>query len=136
MDNLTPDDRRRAMQAVKSRNTRPEMIVRKRAHTLGLRFRLHRKDLPGTPDLAFPKYRVAMFVHGCFWHGHTGCRRSAAPSSNADFWADKLSRNKARDQAAVNLLTALGWQPLIIWECEVKSGELLDAKLASVRRPL
>jgi DNA mismatch endonuclease (patch repair protein) len=112
------------------------MIVRKRAHALGLRFRLHRKDLPGTPDLAFPKYRVAMFVHGCFWHGHTGCSRGAAPSSNADFWAAKLSRNKARDQAAVDLLTTLGWQPLIIWECEVKSGQLLDAKLASVRRSL
>ncbi|MFL9840459.1 very short patch repair endonuclease [Sphingomonas sp. ST-64] len=126
MDNLSPVDRRRAMQAVRVRNTKPELLVRKRAHAIGLRFRLHRRDLLGTPDLVFPRRRTVVFVHGCFWHGRSDCPRGRLPQTNGEFWSAKIERNKARDSAAIELLQRASWSVVVIWECETRSVEKID----------
>ena len=97
------------------------MIVRRQAHALGLRFRLHRKDLPGTPDLVFPKYRAVVFVHGCFWHRHPGCPKAGMPKSRVQFWKTKFARNVERARRDILKLTDLGWSANIIWECETKN---------------
>ena len=113
------------MQAVKSQNTTPELLVRRLLHRAGYRFRLHRKDLPGQPDLVFPGRKKVIFVHGCFWHGHD-CRRGArAPKTNQDYWLAKIERNRKRDQAVVVALTAGGWDVLVIWECEMTDASAL-----------
>jgi len=112
------------MRSIKGRNTGPELVVRRIAHAMGYRFRLHRKDLPGTPDLAFAGRRKAIFVNGCLWHGH-GCRLTRVPRSNRAFWVAKLTRNRARDERNAVALSALGWQHLVIWECETQDGELV-----------
>ena len=129
MDRLTPERRSWLMSRVASKNTSAEIRVRQMAHALGLRFRLHRKDLPGTPDLVFPRHRIALFVHGCFWHRHPGCKKASTPKSNIDFWQEKFERNIARDQAAMLELKRLGWQPAVIWECETKDHETLTSLL-------
>lgn len=121
--------RRRTMQAVKSKDTTPEMVVRRLAHRLGYRYRLHRRDLPGTPDLVFPARRKVIFIHGCFWHGHSCARGARAPKVNAAYWAAKIARNKARDQANLLKLATLGWRHLVIWECELKRSDELRKKL-------
>lgn len=118
------------MRAVKGRDTAPEMLVRRLAHRLGYRFRLHRKDLPGSPDLVFPARRVAMFVHGCFWHGHDCPRGARMPKANADYWRAKLARNAERDRRALDELAALGWRTAVLWECELKDERALAARLA------
>lgn len=100
------------------------MRVRQTAHALGLRFRLHRKDLPGSPDLVFPGRRTALFVHGCFWHRHVGCRLAYTPKSNESFWSAKFARNVERDQEAMDRLRDAGWKPLIVWECETRQPDL------------
>lgn len=120
------------MSRVRSKDTLPEMRVRRTAHALGLRFRLHRKDLPGRPDLVFPKHRVAMFVHGCFWHRHPGCSKASTPKSHTDFWQGKFDTNVARDQRVSIELAAAGWRVMTIWECETKSLDLIVRKLATV----
>lgn len=123
--------RHRTMQAVKSKDTKPELIVRRLLHSLGYRYRLHVKDLPGKPDLVFPARRKIIFVHGCFWHGHD-CRRGArVPKTNTDYWVSKVSRNRKRDQVEITQLNDLGWEVLIIWECEVKDIEKLGQRLKS-----
>lgn len=109
------------MASVKGRNTLPEMRVRQALHAAGYRFRLHRRDLPGRPDLVLPRYRLAIFVHGCFWHGHD-CRRGRKPSSNTSFWEIKLARNVERDRAATEALTAAGWIVETLWECCLEPG--------------
>ncbi|MFD1702847.1 very short patch repair endonuclease [Methylopila henanensis] len=116
----TPERRSAVMRAVKGRDTGPEMAVRRAAHALGYRFRLHRKDLPGRPDLVFPSRRKAIFVHGCFWHGHDCARGARTPKTNADYWRAKIARNMARDERVKAELAALGWETLTIWECELK----------------
>jgi DNA mismatch endonuclease (patch repair protein) len=116
------------MQAVKQTNTAPEMRVRKFAHRLGLRFRLHAKDLPGKPDLVFPKWKVCIFVHGCFWHRHAGCRRSSTPFVNRELWIKKFTKNVDRDQRTSSVLQSLGWRVEVIWECET-SPEALRERL-------
>ncbi|MBZ2185181.1 MAG: DNA mismatch endonuclease Vsr [Bryobacter sp.] len=121
--------RSETMRAVKSIGTTPERIVRKLAHSLGFRFRLHRADLPGKPDLVFPRLRKVIFVHGCFWHGHTCKRGARIPQQNRDYWLQKITRNKARDKANPVLLRKLGWRTLIIWECETRSELVLSRKL-------
>jgi DNA mismatch endonuclease (patch repair protein) len=131
MDRLTPKRRSWLMSQVKSKDTSPELRVRRRAHALGLRFRLHRKDLPGTPDLIFPQHKVAVFVHGCFWHRHPNCAKASTPKTRPDFWAAKFAANTARDRRSRQLLKASGWQVYTIWECETKSPEQLDMLLAS-----
>jgi DNA mismatch endonuclease Vsr len=122
------DARRRNMAAIRARDTKPELLLRRLLHALGYRFRLHRRDLPGRPDIVFPGRRKAIFVHGCFWHRH-GCRNSVLPKARAEWWAQKLSRNVARDAAAVAALEALGWAVLIIWECEAKDERQLSHTL-------
>jgi DNA mismatch endonuclease (patch repair protein) len=114
------------MAQVKSKNTTPEMVVRKAAHALGLRFRLHRAELPGKPDLAFRRWRTALFVHGCFWHSHAKCGRARMPKTNVDYWTKKLERNTLRDQHAIRLLRKSGWRCAVIWECQAKDRARLD----------
>lgn len=131
-----PDaQRRRTMAAVKGRDTKPEMIVRRAAHALGRRFRLHRKDLPGRPDLVFARDRKAIFVHGCFWHGHDCKRGARLPKTNVDYWQAKIARNVARDQAALKELAAAGWRTLVVWECETKDAAALHDRLARFLGP-
>jgi len=108
------------MRAVKSKNTTPEMIVRRLIHGLGFRFRLHRKDLPGKPDLVFPGRRKIVFVNGCFWHGHDCPRGARQPKANADYWRKKISRNVDRDGRNIAALRDCGWEPMIVWECETQ----------------
>ncbi len=117
------------MRAVRSSNTQPEKAVRSIAHALGLRFRLHRRDLPGTPDLVLPKHHVAVFVHGCFWHRHEGCKAASLPKTRTDYWQAKFDRNVARDAKARDDLEALGWKVVVVWECGVKDREAVGALL-------
>lgn len=127
---MTSAERSRIMRAVKSRDTRPELAVRRTAHAMGYRFRLHRADLPGRPDLAFPSRRAVVHVNGCFWHGH-GCKRGARePKTNAAYWRAKIARNAARDAANLSRLKALGWRALIVWECETRDADKLRKRLS------
>lgn len=119
---VTPE-RSRIMRCVKAANTGPEMIVRRLLHSLGYRFRLHRKDLPGRPDLVFPSRRKAIFVHGCFWHGHACPRGARKPKANRDYWERKIERNIRRDAANNHELECLGWSVLVLWECELKTKD-------------
>lgn len=128
-DVFTPEDRARVMRAVKGKDTKPEMIVRRLAHALGYRFRLHRKDLPGKPDLVFPGRRKVIFVHGCFWHGHECARGSRQPKQNAEYWRNKIARNVERDADNLQALERLGWQTQVIWECEMKDRDALADRL-------
>lgn len=114
-------DRSENMRAIRSKDTLPELAVRSLVHRLGYRFRLHRKDLPGKPDLAFPARRKVIFVHGCFWHCH-GCKPGLIPKSNSDFWLPKLRRNKMRDRRNLEGLAQQGWDALVIWQCELKDN--------------
>jgi DNA mismatch endonuclease (patch repair protein) len=118
------------MAAVPQRDTTPEIRVRSRLHRMGYRFRLHVKQLPGTPDIVLPKHRCVVFVHGCFWHGHEGCNRSSLPKSNTEYWREKRIKNKARDRKAIAELQKLGWHCLVVWECEAETTEI-DAILSS-----
>ncbi len=124
-DNLTPEQRHRTMLSVRSKNTKPELIVRRLTHRMGYRYRLHRRDLPGNPDLVFPSRHKVIFVHGCFWHGHD-CRSGLKqPKTNKDYWLKKLQRNKTRDINNQSQLKEHGWDVLIIWECETKDLDVL-----------
>jgi DNA mismatch endonuclease (patch repair protein) len=123
------------MSAIRSKNTKPEMLVRRVAHSMGLRFRLHRTDLPGKPDLVFPRYRLAMFVHGCFWHGH-GCKRGGkGPKSNTDYWLPKIQRTRARDVASQKALHDLGWRAAVLWECELTSDDQVKGLIKAAIKP-
>lgn len=122
------------MAAVKGKNTGAELTVRRLLHAAGFRFRLHRKDLPGSPDIVLPKYRAVVFVHGCFWHQHLDCKRATRPTSNLDYWVRKLNRNMARDQQNQAELEALGWRVVVVWECEMKDAPALTARLSSQLR--
>ncbi|MDF1614346.1 very short patch repair endonuclease [Desulfurivibrio dismutans] len=119
------------MSRVGGKNTKPEIAVRSLLHSLGYRFRLHRKDLPGKPDITLPKYKKVIFVHGCFWHGHEDCPRSKRPSTNEEFWREKLDKNIERDKETVTALKKLGWDVLTVWACEVKDTNKLKTKLLS-----
>ena len=123
-------DRTALMARVRTHDTTPEIVLRRGLHARGLRFRLHRKDLPGTPDIAFPRHRVVIFVHGCFWHGCESCDRGLRrPKTNADFWAVKIQVNRARDACAARELVALGWRVVTVWECAIRKPELLDGEI-------
>lgn len=128
MDTRRPEQRRRIMQAVKSKNTGPELRVRRVLHALGYRFRLHRKDLPGRPDIVLPKHRKAIFVHGCFWHAH-GCSKGQPPKSRLDYWLPKLEANVNRDRAKLAQIESLGWKTLVVWQCETVDIDALAARL-------
>jgi DNA mismatch endonuclease, patch repair protein len=123
------------MRAVKSKNTAPEILVRRAAYQLGMRFRIHRSGLPGRPDIVFPKYRAVVFVHGCFWHGHRGCQRAGLPKSNIVFWKEKIGRNRLRDRRAYADLIKLGWRVIVIWQCEIPNLDAALARLSSEMLP-
>ena len=125
----SPEVRRRTMQAVKSKDTTPELLVRSLTHRMGYRFRLHRKDLPGKPDLVFPGTHKAIFVHGCFWHGHDCARGARVPKSNRDYWTKKIARNQERDHAACAALARSGWTSLVVWECDLGNEKGLKAQV-------
>ena len=131
MDSLSPGHRSWNMSRIKNRDTKPELIVRSLLHRRGYRFRLHRKDLPGSPDIVLPKYKTVIFVHGCFWHRHKGCRYAYNPKSRVDFWQDKFKKNVQRDRKVQAVLIQLGWQVHVIWECETKKTEVLEKILDS-----
>lgn len=119
------------MAAVKSRDTAPELIVRRLVHRLGYRFRLHRRDLPGTPDIVLPKLRKVINVHGCFWHFHSCAHARRAPVNNAAYWKRKRMRNAARDRRALHDLRALGWKVLIVWECELRDASGIESRVGA-----
>lgn len=123
------------MRSVRRANTAPEMEVRRALHAMGLRFRLHRKDLPGTPDIVLPRYRTAIFVNGCFWHRHEDCSKSTNPRTRAEFWAKKFSENAARDLRKSYALSSLGWSVITIWQCETERREDLRRILESRVHP-
>lgn len=131
MDTLPPDRRSEIMSRIKGKNTKPEMRVRSLLHSMGFRFRLHRKDLPGKPDIILPKWKTAVFVHGCFWHGHD-CPRGSRPSSNIAFWAEKIRKNQERDRTANDRLRDSGWTTMVIWECELRDIVTLRSKLKGI----
>jgi DNA mismatch endonuclease (patch repair protein) len=115
------------MSAIRGKNTKPEIVVRSALHGAGYRYRIHAKDVPGRPDIVFRRRRKVIFVHGCFWHGHPGCRRAHAPKSRVEYWEPKLAANKARDLRAYEQLAVGHWNYLIVWECEASAGgELID----------
>ena len=118
---MTSEARSRNMAAIKSKNTKPEIEVRKMLHALGYRFRLHRKDLPGKPDIVLPKYRTVIFVNGCFWHQHENCKYACLPKTKINFWKNKLEGNKLRDKLKQSQLKDLGWKIINVWECEIKN---------------
>ena len=124
--------RRSAMMAgIRGRDTKPELKVRKAAHALGYRFRLHRHDLPGTPDLVFPGRRRVILVHGCYWHRHQGCRYATVPKTNAEFWINKFEKNTARDRQVLKELDDHGWGAMVVWECETRDATVLKRRIVS-----
>ena len=125
---VTPETRRR-MQAVRRHNTTPEMLVRQILHAHGYRYRLHRKNLPGTPDIVFPSRHKIILVHGCFWHGHANCKRGKLPSSNLQIWKSKIDDNRARDERNISKLHVLGWDVLVVWECELNNPTMVLSRL-------
>ena len=129
MDTLTSAQRSRNMARIRGADTRPELIVRKIAHAAGLRFRLHQRDLPGSPDLVFARWGFVVFVHGCFWHRHAGCSRTTTPKTRTAFWSEKFERNVVRDQKVARWLRRHGWRVLTIWECQCKNPEAIRNKL-------
>lgn len=136
MDRLTAERRSRLMSRIRSRDTTPERLVRSLAHRLGYRFRLHRRDLPGSPDVVFPSRRAIVFVHGCFWHRHKGCWKSTVPGTRKKFWLQKFARNVERDAVAHEALERAGWRVLTVWECETRDVDALSSRLiAFLDRP-
>jgi DNA mismatch endonuclease (patch repair protein) len=128
-DVFNPEERSRIMAKVRGENTSPERLVRSLIHKMGYRFRLNVKDLPGKPDIVLKKHKKVIFVHGCFWHQHEGCPHAARPSSNTEYWNKKLDRNMIRDREHMHKLEYLGWNVLIVWECETRDREKLIDKL-------
>lgn len=128
-DTLTPEQRRRCMAAIRGRDTKPELIVRSLAHQMGYRFRLHRKDLPGKPDIVFPGRRKVIFVHGCFWHQHPRCRFATMPATRPEFWASKLHANRDRDRRIQRQLRRQSWAVLVVWECQTRDLKRLESRL-------
>jgi len=125
----TPEQRSQNMAAIRGKDTKPEIIVRAALHSLGYRFRLHRKDLPGTPDIVLPKYRTVIFVHGCFWHSHDCRYGRVTPATRSEFWSQKRAGTVARDQRKIEALKEHGWQVLTVWECETREAGALNQLL-------
>jgi len=133
-DVVSSEIRSRMMSGIRGKDTKPELTVRKALFAAGFRFRLHRRDLPGVPDVVLPGKRVAIFVHGCFWHMHSGCKNAKLPSSRQDFWREKLGRNIERDKKNIDALIDLGWRVLVVWECSTRekgAESVLPSVLAS-----
>lgn len=134
-ETISTERRSAIMRSVRQKGTAPEMVVRRIAHAIGTRYRLHRKDLPGRPDIVFPSRRLCIFVHGCFWHRHPGCRLASSPSSNTEFWQEKFARNVERDARKENELRAAGWRVEIVWECETRDPAKLKERLRALLFP-
>lgn len=135
MADVFPREKRSAiMSRVRGRDTKPELLIRSFVHRMGYRFRLHRNDLPGNPDIVLPRYHKALFVHGCFWHGHKLCSRSKRPATNRSFWNQKLDQNIERDRRFQRELRRMGWKVLIVWECETRKSDKLSTKLRTFLR--
>lgn len=132
VDTVSRGKRTEIMSSVKQRHTKPELIVRKLLHKLGYRFRLHSKNLPGTPDIVLPRYKSAIFVHGCFWHQHVDCPKSRRPSTNTDYWERKLDENIERDRRKESELVNKGWKVLTIWQCQLKDMSKLEINLKRI----
>lgn len=132
VDHLTKELRSWNMSRIRSADTNPEIVMRSLLHRLGYRFRLHRKDLPGKPDIVLPKFKTVIFVHGCFWHRHKGCKRCTTPTTNQEYWLPKFERNMLKDIENRSKLRKLGWRSIIIWECEIKKPVKLAQKLLKV----
>jgi len=128
-DLVSEEQRSYIMSRISSKNTKPEMLVRSYLHRLGFRFRIHGNELPGRPDLIFPKYRTVIFVHGCFWHRHKGCSRSTMPATRVDFWQSKFDRNIARDRSSQAALRKLKWKVIVLWECEISTIAAREERL-------
>lgn len=131
-DTISPERRSRNMAAIRSRDTKPEIAVRKLLHALGFRFRLHRNDLPGCPDIVLPRYKTVVFVNGCFWHQHEGCRLASKPGSRQEYWHAKLARNVARDKCSFTKLTELGWKVIVVWECDLRDPNAVAVRLQNL----
>jgi DNA mismatch endonuclease (patch repair protein) len=129
MDSLSPERRSWNMSRIRAKDTRPERLVRSLLHNLGYRFRLNRKDVPGKPDIVLPKYRTAIYVHGCFWHRHQGCSLAYTPKSNLEFWSKKFIRNEERDAEVAAALKETGWKQVVVWECEIRDEAALARRL-------
>lgn len=129
MDRLSPEDRSRQMSLVRSKNTMPELVVRKIVFSMGYRYRLHGADLPGKPDLVFRTRKKTIFVNGCFWHRHEGCKKATTPSSRLEYWLPKFMRTVERDSKHLNTLREMGWKTLVVWECELKDADALAGRL-------
>lgn len=129
MDTLTPEQRSERMSRVRCKDTKPEWVVRRLVHGMGFRYRLHRRDLPGNPDLVFPIRGKIIFVHGCFWHRHGSCKYTRWPKSKLEFWKPKLEENSRRDKANLRELRRLGWRVMIVWECQIGNVERLAARI-------
>jgi DNA mismatch endonuclease, patch repair protein len=132
VDTLSKVERSERMSRIRGKDTKPELALRSAMHRLGFRFRLHGQKLPGRPDLVFPKYRAAVFVHGCFWHRHEGCKIATTPKSNTAYWQAKFNRNVERDARAARDLEAQGWRVFTVWECQVASGEKASQTAAAL----
>jgi len=130
MDKITPEKRSKNMSKIKNSNTKPEMLVRSLLHKMGYRFRIHRTDLPGSPDIVLPKYKTVIFVHGCFWHRHAGCKLTTTPKTRINFWSKKFSDNISRDKKNIQALDETGWNVVVIWECETKSVNRLKSLIS------
>jgi DNA mismatch endonuclease (patch repair protein) len=126
--------RSRIMRSIRKKDTKAELTVRRAVHALGYRFRLHRRDLPGSPDLVLPRHRKVIFVHGCFWHQHPGCRKATVPRVRVSYWGPKLARNAARDARALADIESLGWDALVLWECELVEAKKLRSRLLAFIR--
>ena len=122
VDFLSPSERSERMSRNRSSNTAPEVALRRAMHAIGLRFRLHSKGLPGKPDIVLPRHRTVIFVHGCFWHRHSGCKIATTPKTNTEFWEEKFYRNVVRDARTREQLEGLGWRVIVVWECELRSA--------------
>jgi DNA mismatch endonuclease (patch repair protein) len=133
MDSISKEHRSWNMSRILSKDTSPEKIVRSMLHGMGYRFRLHRKDLPGKPDIVLPKYKTVIEVRGCFWHRHKGCKEATTPKSNQAFWLDKFSKNIKRDRSNERKLKKLGWNVVIIWECEITNTQKLVSRLDAIK---
>ncbi len=120
------------MSAIKSKNTKPEIAVRKLLHSMGYRFRIHSKDLPGSPDIVLPKYKTVIFVHGCFWHRHENCKNASTPNTRKEFWENKFKANVKRDKEIQQKIKNIGWESVVIWECETKDLEELRVKIFDI----
>lgn len=131
---MTPDKRSAVMRAISKKNTRPEILVRRALHRMGLRFRLHVKDLPGTPDIVLRRHKLTILVHGCFWHQHRGCKHAKLPRSRPEYWLPKLARNVERDQQIQTELRRAGWRTAVIWECEAHDEPALQRRLQCLLR--